>query len=71
MSNDGSFARIVWDEHFTADAETPGQATCEDGVALPFFALAGAEMAVIIQQFLDTGKKVSVQMTPTGIVRLA
>jgi molybdopterin/thiamine biosynthesis adenylyltransferase len=71
LSNDGTFARIVWDEYFTADAETPGQATCEDGQALPFFGLAGAEMAVIIQQFLTAGKKISVQMTPTGIVRLA
>jgi molybdopterin/thiamine biosynthesis adenylyltransferase len=72
LSADGSFGRIIWDELFRADPEgAPGQATCEDGETLPFFALAGAQMAVIAQLFLENGEKRSLQMTPTGMIRLA
>ncbi len=71
LSADGSFGRIIWDEHFKADPEgAPGQATCEDGKALPFFALAGAQMTVVAQLFLEMGEKRSLQLTPMGVVRL-
>lgn len=71
LSGDGTFARIVWDEHFTEDEEgAEGEATCEDGQQLPFFAMAGAQIAVIAQMFLKDGKRASVQLMPMGIVRL-
>lgn len=68
----GEFGRVVWDEYFVADVEgQEGQATCEDGEALPFFALVAAQTAVIAQKFLDSGEKRSVQISPVGIMRLA
>jgi predicted ThiF/HesA family dinucleotide-utilizing enzyme len=72
LSADGTFGRIVWDEHFVADEEgKEGQATCEDGEQLPMFALAAAQIAVTAQRFLKDGTKQSFQVMPTGIVRLA
>ena len=72
LSANGDFARIVWDEHFVADEEgAPGQATCEDGANLPFHGVAAANMAVVAQTFLNTGKKVSLQIMPHAVVRLA
>jgi len=69
LSDTGDFARIVWEEMFTPDAEEPGQATCEDGEMLPFFAIAGGLIAMVAQQFLEDGKKVNLQATPFGVVR--
>ena len=72
LSGDGTFARAVWDEHFKEDEEgQEGEATCEDGQQLPFFAMAGAQIAVIAQMFLENGKQASVQIMPTGSLRLA
>ena len=72
LSGDGSFARAVWDEHFKEDEEgAEGEATCEDGQQLPFFAMAGAQIAVAAQMFLEDGKCASLQITPTGTMRLA
>jgi len=72
LAADGAFARIVWDEHFTGDAEgVPGQATCEDGENLPFHGLVAAQMAVVIQRFLRNGYKQSFQMSHAGAIRLA
>ena len=72
LSADGTFGRVVWDEHFTADEEgEPGQATCEDGHQLPMFALVAAQLAVAAQRFLDSGQQQSFQISPSGIIRLA
>ncbi len=72
LAADGTFARVIWDEHFVADEEDePGQATCEDAEQLPFFALAGAHMAQEAQRFLKDGSKRSLQITPTSVLRLA
>jgi hypothetical protein len=72
MTADGTFARIVWDELFVGDAEgVAGQATCEDGVNLPFHGLAAANMAIVVQTYLTTGKKISLQVMPNAVVRLA
>lgn len=72
MTADGTFARIVWDSDFVGDAEgTPGQATCEDGANLPFHGLAAANLAVVVQTYLKTGKKVSLQVMPNAVVRLS
>jgi len=49
LSADGTLARVVWTDHFTADQEgQEGEATCEDGQQLPFFAMAGAQLAVVV-----------------------
>ena len=72
LSADGQFARIMWSEHFTPDAEgEEGEATCEDGEALPFFAFVAAYLAIEVQRFLNTGKKGSYQLSPAGVLRLA
>ena len=71
LSAEGLFGRIMWDEYFVPDAEgEPGQATCENGDALPFIGMVGAQMAMVIQLFLETGEKRSLQLTATGVVRL-
>ena len=71
LSADGTMVRVVWDEHgFQPDAETPGQATCEDGVNLPFHAMAGGLIANVAQLFLTSGQKESYQMTSASIVRI-
>ena len=71
MNLEGDFARIIWDELFVVDDETPGQATCEDGAHLPFHMLAGSWIAVVAQTFLQTGKRMSIQITPSSFVRLS
>jgi molybdopterin/thiamine biosynthesis adenylyltransferase len=72
LSADGTFGRIMWAEEFTPDAEgEEGEATCEDGEALPFFALAASVMAGEVQSFLKTGKQRSFQVTPGCITRLS
>lgn len=72
LSADGTFGRVVWDEHFVLDEEgKEGQATCEDGEQLPMFALAAAQITVSAQRFLKDGTRQSFQVMPTGIVRLA
>lgn len=70
VSADGTFARILWTEHFVPDQETPGVATCEDGAALPFFGLVGAHVAHEALEFLKSGSKRSFQLTPTSLLRL-
>jgi molybdopterin/thiamine biosynthesis adenylyltransferase len=72
LSAAGDFARIMWTEHFTPDSEgAEGAATCEDGVALPFFALAAAHVAQEAQRFLTEGTRRSLQISPTSVLRLA
>jgi len=72
LDANGTFGRIVWDEHFKEDEEgAPGQATCEDGETLPFGMLTAAQMAVTAQRFLSLGEKRSYMVNPTGILRLA
>lgn len=71
LSAAGDFARVMWTEHFTADAEgADGEATCEDGEQLPFFALAGAHVAQEAQRFLKEGTKRSFQINPLSVQRL-
>ena len=67
----GTFARIVWSEHFVLDEEgAPGQATCEDGENLPFHGLAASQLAVVVQRFLRKGDRQSFQVSPAGAIRL-
>lgn len=71
LAASGDFGRVVWDEVFVADQETGDGATCEDGAHLPFFGIVSAQLAQCVQTFLETGKKVSLQILPSAIVRLA
>ncbi len=72
LSADGKFSRVVWDEHFVADSEgAEGEATCEDGEALPYFVLAASQLVVSAQEFLESGTKRSYQISPAGFIRLA
>jgi|APSaa5957512622_1039677.scaffolds.fasta_scaffold97095_2 molybdopterin-synthase adenylyltransferase len=72
LSAGGDFARVVWTENFTPDAEGgEGEATCEDGENLHFHALAAAHMTREVQTFLAGGKKRSWQITPTSVLRIA
>jgi len=72
LSGDGQFGQIIWSEMFTADAEgADGEATCEDGEALPFFCMVAAFIAIEAMRFLDTGKNQSFQLTPAGVTRVA
>lgn len=71
LSADGTFARVIWNDRFKPDAEgEDGQATCEDGEALPFFFMASAVVATTAQTFLNTGKQHSFQITPGGLTRI-
>lgn len=71
LSATGDLAQITWTEYFVVDEEgEAGAATCEDGEQLPFFALAGAQIAMIAQDFLETGKKKSLQLLPFNLIRL-
>jgi len=72
ISADGTFARIVWTEHFVGDHEgLPGQATCEDGANLPFHGAVGAQIALTAQRYLRDQQKHSYQMTPNSLLRIS
>ena len=72
LSGDGTFARVVWTEHFTPDPEgEEGEATCEDGEQLPLFATAAGVIASTAQRYLADGLKQSFQVSAGSIVRLA
>ena len=72
LSAGGDFARVMWTEHFTPDAEgEEGEATCEDGENLHFHVLASAHLAREAQTFLAGGKKASWQITPISVLRIA
>lgn len=65
----GSFGRVIWDEHFVVDDEPEGgAATCEDGEHLPFIGLVSAYVAKTAQVFLKTGKKFGYSISPSGAI---
>lgn len=71
LSASGDFARIIWSELFKPDPEGfDGEATCEGGEQLPFYAVASGLIAMVAQQFLEDGKKINLQVTPFGVQRL-
>jgi molybdopterin-synthase adenylyltransferase len=72
LSADGQFGRVVWDEHFVIDSENvAGQATCQDGEHVPFIGLVAATLAGAVQRFVADGTKVSTNLHPGGMVRIA
>ena len=70
LAADGAFGRVMWDEIFSIDAGGEGQATCEDGEHLPFITSVSADIAQVLKDFLDNGKKRSFQRYPGGIFPL-
>lgn len=70
LAADGGFGRVVWDEHFQIDDVQPGeaQATCEDGVHLPFINVVSSLIARAAQEFLVNGRKVGYQIQPNGVI---
>lgn len=70
VAADGSYARIMWDEHFSPDEGGEGQATCEDGEHLPFLMTVSARMAHTVQRYLADGTRSSEHLHPGGIIKI-
>lgn len=70
LSADGSFGQVLWEPEFVVDAEGSQVATCEGGENLPFHALVAAQLAIAVQTFVETDKKVGFQLTPNGVQRV-
>lgn len=71
LAADGSFGRIIWDEHFAIDDEpSEGAATCENGEHLPFIALTSAYLARSIQLFIEKEERMGFQVYLTGAMRI-
>lgn len=70
LAADGTFGRVVWDEHFVIDDESAtGAATCEGGEHLPFIVVTAAYLARSAQVFLQTGKRIGWQLHAGGATR--
>ena len=69
MSQDGTFAQVVWTEMFEVEAGEGG-ATCEDGENLPFHVLVGAYIAQVTKTFFDKGKRINWQIASSGVMRI-
>lgn len=69
MSQDGTFAQVVWTEQFEVEAGEGG-ATCEDGANLPFHVLVGAYVAQTAKDFFEKDKRRNFQITPGAVMRL-
>lgn len=66
----GSFGRVVWDENFKIDVESPSAATCENGNELPFIAITSAYIAQAVKLFIETGNKSGYQISPGGSLKI-
>ena len=66
LAANGIFGQVVWDEVFKVDDGGEGAPTCEDENFLPFIAIVSAYLARMAQEFLTTGKKVSLWIPPSG-----
>jgi len=69
MSDDGSFAQVVWTENFEVEAGAGGE-TCEDGANLTFHVLVGAYTAQVARDFIEKDTKRNFQITPGGVLRI-
>jgi len=71
LAADGLLGRVIWDDRFRIDDEEPGQAaTCEDGAHLPFIGMVSAYLARSAQAYLDSGRRLSFQVYPSGAATL-
>lgn len=68
LAADGELGRIVWDAHFTIDAEPDaGAATCAGGEHLPFITTVAAQLAWVVQQFFVNNEQLNRQVFPSGL----
>lgn len=68
LTADATFGLVRWGERFTPDAEdSPGQATCEGGEQLPFIGLLAAVLAGVVRDFVTSGARRDVLVTPAGV----
>jgi siroheme synthase (precorrin-2 oxidase/ferrochelatase) len=70
MSEDGDFAMVMWDEHFTADEAPEGVPTCENGETLPFHVSVGGLTAIVVQKFINDGLKKNLMINPTQVMEV-
>jgi molybdopterin-synthase adenylyltransferase len=70
LAQNGAFGRACWDESFVIDdVDGAGGATCEDGEHLPFILAVSTQLAVSVQRFVASGKKVGAEVHPNGYHR--
>lgn len=71
LDQNGQFGRACWTEAFLIDHEgASGLATCEDGQHLPFIVQTASCMALAVQKFLQSGRKVGYQIHPAGAIQV-
>jgi molybdopterin-synthase adenylyltransferase len=71
LAADGSFGRVVWDEHFVIDDEPgAGAATCEEGEFLPFIGIASFYLALAVQNFVQEGRRTGFSISPAGVQKI-
>lgn len=69
LAPNGMFGRVVWHENFEADAQGGEEvATCEDGEHLPYIGVVAAYLARSAQIFLESGKKLGFEISPTSVI---
>lgn len=72
LAADGSLGRVVWDPMFQPDSESSaGAATCEDGEHLPLIAFTASALAMAIQRFVSSERRVGFQVWPDGAMRIS
>lgn len=70
LAANGDFGRVIWDEDFVVDDAAPGAATCEEGEFLPFIQVVSAYLALAVQQFIQTRRKVGYSITPMSVEKI-
>lgn len=71
LAADGTFAQVVWDEHFVIDDESNvGAPTCEDGAFVPFIQIASSYLALSVQKFIKNGSKMSFMISPVSVQKI-
>lgn len=71
LAADGGYGRIIWEEDFVVDDEdVAGAATCEEGEFLPFIQVVSAFLALAVQQFVQTRRKVGYSISPARVEKI-
>lgn len=70
ISADGTFGLVRWDSRFVPDEEsTEGEATCEGGAHLPMISAIGAQLALVVQDFLSDGVQRDVMVSRDAVIK--
>lgn len=71
LAANGEFGQVMWDELFKIDLEpNSGAATCEQGDHLAFIGLVSVYLAKSVHEFLINNQKLSLQIYPTGVIKI-